>query len=125
MVDRKARRHALAILTKIKEQRLTNWQLEDEWPSSKTDPALNCILRWLWSLYDDFPEVPLIDILSKQDLQRVEKCCTFLSSEIEFVVSKLSFWEKIRRIMRWGREWQSDCTEPTDDYWPFPKNNSV
>jgi len=121
MVDREARQCAITILAKIKEQGLTNWQLEDEWPSSKKDPAINCILRWLWSLYDDFPEIPLIEVLSKRDLQVVERACLFLSSDIEFQVYKPSLWEKIRVIIKWGREWRLDCTFPTDDDWPFPK----
>jgi len=121
MVDKEARQRALAILVKIKEQCLTNWQLEDEWPSSKIDPALNCILRWIWSLYDDFPEVSLVEVLSQKDIQIMERCYSFLSSEMEFPVRKLSFCEKIKTIMLWGREWRYDCTLPTDDYWPFPK----
>lgn len=123
MVDREARQCAITILARIKEQGITNWQLEDEWPSSE-DPALNCILRWLWTLYSDFPEFPLIDVLSKQDIQIIEKCSLFLSSDLEFQVSEPpSFWEKMKIIIKWGREWRTNCTLPTDDdNWPFPKS---
>ncbi len=128
MIDREARNLAMSFLIEIcDKRRITNWQFEDNWPSSNSDPAINCILRWLWTLYDDFPEVPLIEVLSKQDLQIIDRCYAFLSSDIEFRVRKLkkkiSFWEKIKMSMQWGSEWRLDCTLPTymdNDFWPFP-----
>ncbi|MFK5968696.1 MAG: hypothetical protein QM487_01030, partial [Candidatus Marithrix sp.] len=127
MIDRDARNLAISFLIEIRDKRLlTNWKLEDNWPSSISDPAINCILHWLWTLYDDFLEVSLIEILSKQDLQIIDRCYVFLSSDIEFRVQKLkkiSFWEKIKIKIQWGSEWRLDCILPTytdNDFWPFP-----
>jgi len=131
MIDREARNLALSFLKEIcDKQQITNWQLEDNWPSSESDPAINCILRWLWTSYNDFPEIILIEVLSKQDLQIIERCYAFLSSDIEFRVrklKKLSFWEKIKMSLQWGREWRLDCTFPNytdNDFWPFPDQNT-
>ena len=45
MIDIESRTHASEILEKVKKEELTNWQLEDQWPTSATDPSLNCVLR--------------------------------------------------------------------------------
>ncbi len=62
MIDIKSRIRASEILEQVKKEELTNWQLEDQWPDSKTDPSLNCVLRWLWSLYDDDKEDKLFNV---------------------------------------------------------------
>lgn len=120
MVDKDARKRALIILNRLETERLTNWQIEDEWPTSKSDPAINCILMWLWTLYDDNAEYVLIDKLSNAEKVILKRCCDFLDSEIEFPTKELSFWAKIKMKVKWGMEWRSDCTFPNDDCWPFP-----
>lgn len=121
MVDRKARQQALELLLKLKEQSLTNWQLEDEWPSSD-DPALNCILRWLWTLYDDHQEELISNFMSDRELKILERCCDFLASEEEFLVTRRTPLEQIKTLLIWGTGWRTDCTLPTEgneDNWPF------
>jgi len=120
MIDNKARNYSLSILNKIKEQRLSNWQLEESWPESKIDPAINCILRWLWTLYDDDSEIIMIDVLTNEDRKIFDRCCEFLGTDIEFNTLTLTDKEEAEFRKEWGKEWRCDCSSPNDNYWPFP-----
>lgn len=121
VIDRSARDNALSILRSI-DSGLTNWQLEDEWPESKTDPGLGCILRWLWSLYDDDREVKIGSTFSPEDKEILHRVRQFLTSEVEFELLDLSKSEQKQVIREWGREWNPCCSGPEYPLWPFPRN---
>ncbi len=121
MIDTKARKHSLSLLKKIDEEKLTNWHLEENWPKSKTDPAINCILRWLWTLYDDDKEMIMADTLSDDNRKIFDRCSDFLKSDTEFITLTLKSEEEAEIRKLWGKEWRCDCTLPKDDDWPFPK----
>lgn len=121
MIDKKARTIALNILNRVKTEKLTNWQFEDEWPKSKIDPAVNCIYRWLWTFYDDGTEEVLIEKLTNNAKKIFDRCCDFLETDIEFPVNKNLVPSAEKNLKhQWGMEWRTDCTLPEDDYWPFP-----
>jgi len=120
MVDNDARRKTLEILKKLETEKLTNWQLEDMWPKSSIDPAINCILRWLWTLYDDNLEYVVIDKLTDAEKNILARCRNFLATEIDFPIRKRSIFERIKLKYKMGVEWRSDCTFPDNGYWPFP-----
>ena len=122
MIDLKARSIASSLLEKIILEKLTNWQLEDSWPNSPDDPALNCILRWIWTYYDDDKEVILSTKMTDKDLVVLERCRQFLKTDIEFPLRQLSEEQKLKIRNEWGIEWRADCTGPEDDKWPFPSD---
>lgn len=122
MIDSEARVKALNILNQLAENRITNWVLEETWPTSDIDPALNCIFRWLWTLYDDDAEVVIADLFGENEEEILSRCKIFLSSNQEFVLKNISDEEKQIEIKKWGGEWNPCCTEPEYNSWPFPPN---
>lgn len=120
MIDAEARQRAVRLLEKADEGEITNWQLEDSWPEAKHDPAMNCILRWVWTLYDDSKEVLVSDCLDENSRAIMSRCIKFLQSENEFPLRSLSESEAREVRSQWGVEWRADCTLPDDDFWPFP-----
>ncbi|WP_019677765.1 hypothetical protein [Arsukibacterium perlucidum] len=119
-IDKKAREQASVLIDKITTEMLTNRQLEDCWPES-SDPAINGILRWLWSLYDDAKEYPVHHSLKNNDIKILSNCREFLQTDMPFPMQKLSLMEIIRNRLQWGVEWNVDCSLPTYPEWPFPK----
>lgn len=120
MVDIEARKAALDLLNQVDNKSLTNWQLEDKWPQSESDSALNCIMRWLWTLYDDDGEISLSNILVGENRDVFNRCRNFLNTDIEFRTKELSDKERRKIQKQYGKEWQYDCTMPANDDWPFP-----
>lgn len=123
MIDRTARDEALKVLDSM-DANLTNWKLEEQWPKSDSDAALNCILRWLWSIYNDDSEVLVSDILSTDSRSVLERIKQFLKSDVEFQERQLSAAEARTEIHKWGREWRPGCTLPDYPEWPFPRNHT-
>lgn len=121
MIDAESRIRASKILEQVKKEELTNWQLEDQWPSSETDPSLNCVLRWLWNFYDDDKEEMLFNLMSNEDKEHLDKCVQFFKTNIEFQAKDVSPAEERQIRKQWGKEWRTDCTSPeTNKNWPFP-----
>ena len=120
MIDREARLRAVDIIERINSERLSNWEIEDAWPKSKCDPALNCILRWIWTLWDDNHKIVFVDTLDRDGLRILERCKRFLNSDLEFPTATLSPEERNIVRKKWGKEWLAECTGPEDDAWPFP-----
>jgi len=120
MIDENARLRAVTLLEKVITKKMTNWQLEDSWPESKDAPALNCIFRWIWTLYDDGKETPVIEKLSPDNREVFDRCLAFLKSDHEFPVKSVTPAESVLIRQGWGVEWRTDCTCPQDsDLWPF------
>ena len=120
MIDTESRVRASEILERVKKEELTNWQLEDQWPSSETDPSLNCVLRWLWNFYDDDKEEMIFNLMSNEDKEILDKCIQFFKTDIEFQVKEVSPEEEGQIRKQWGKEWRTDCTSPeTNKNWPF------
>lgn len=122
MVDIQARKRAHRILEKAFSGTITNWELENLWPESQYDPAINCIMLWLWTLYDDSREEKINKVLSVNS-GTVDQCFRFLESDTEFPVVRRSLLRKIYFKLTVGVEWRSDCSLPEDVHWPFPRPN--
>ena len=121
MIDIESRTRASEILEQVKKEELTNWQLEDQWPTSETDSSLNCVLRWLWSLYDDDKEDKLLGLMSDEEKKILDNCIQFFKTEIEFPIKKVSPEDEKKIRKEWGKEWRIDCTSPEpNSNWPFP-----
>lgn len=121
MIDIESRTRASEILEKVKKEELTNWQLEDQWPTSETDPSLNCVLRWLWSLYNDDKEDKLLGLMSDEEKKILDNCIRFFKTGIELPIKKVSPEDEKKIRKEWGKEWRTDCTSPeSNSNWPFP-----
>jgi hypothetical protein len=121
MIDRPARDEARRLLDRVREGALTNWQLEDAWPKSDVDPAINCILRWLWTQCDDDEASEVLACLGEEDAKVLDRCIQFLATDLEFPLRALTPDEESAERRKWGVEWLPGCTSPEDNYWPFPR----
>lgn len=121
MIDKNARKIAHQILLDVEAKNLTNWDLENLWPETNADPALSCILRWLWTFYDDDEEIIIKKLLDDDSQTIFMRCVEFLKTDLEFELAEVTE-EEARDIKRkWGVEWCVGCTLPDNDHWPFPK----
>lgn len=119
-IDFDARKAALDILTKLDMGSIKLQELENEWPRSQ-DPALNGIKRWLWTLYNDEDDVLTVRQLSDCDQRILANCKFFLASNYAFPMKELTAISKAKEKLRWGVEWNVECTLPDYDSWPFPR----
>ncbi|KGM38614.1 hypothetical protein JY96_21650 [Aquabacterium sp. NJ1] len=55
VIDRRARNSTAELLRQFASGRITNFELENRWPSSK-DPAIHGLNSTIWCFYDDFKE---------------------------------------------------------------------
>ncbi len=120
MIDRAARDQAVSLLRSVFAEGVTNWKLEDAWPRSDSDPALGCILRWLWSLYDDDTECQMTDVIGEEMLPILNRAIAFLEGNYSYGLANLSETETANAIRTWGREWNPRCRSPDYPEWPFP-----
>lgn len=120
MIDREARNSAVSLLRRVKCEGITNWVLEDSWPKSESDPALGCIMRWLWSLYDDGKESVMADVINTEMLGVLERAIVFLEADHEYELADLTESELANETKVWGREWDPRCRSPDYPEWPFP-----
>jgi hypothetical protein len=119
LIDKEARQIAAELLAKYRSQEITNWQLEDRWPKSEADPAINCILRWVWTCYNDDTESFVGELVSSE-VQTLARCVEFLSTDLAFQTKIVSQKEAKELVKKWGVEWRADCTCPSDAAtWPF------
>ncbi len=90
-IDREARTKAASLLRRILEGNATNYQFEDEWPSSRSDSALDAIVNMLWFTYDDYPEYKFSEKrFRKEDVEMVQRCEIFLKLDCEYVWPKVN-----------------------------------
>jgi hypothetical protein len=85
MVDRQARDKAAELLRQFIAGTITNFHLENSWPSSK-DRALRELEDTLWCFYDDFEEHSMRGHwkLAKQDKATAARWVLFLHSDEEY-----------------------------------------
>lgn len=119
-VDSNSRNKAFELIERLERNEISSFELEDEWPKSK-DPALNGIHRWLWISYSDNSNEKVYELLSDKDKVLLRNCKSFLSSSDEFPMRKLSLLGKLREKLKWGIEWNVECTLPESEYWPLSK----
>ena len=120
MIDRSARNRAVSLLRSVFSEGVTNWRLEDDWPKSVSDPALECILRWLWSLYDDDKESQMAEVIGEERLPILNRAIAFLEADYSYELADLSEAEMANALRTWGREWNPRCRGPDYPEWPFP-----
>ncbi len=120
MIDREARNQAVSLLRQVNREGITNWVLEDTWPTSESDPALGCIMRWLWSLYDDDKESLMADVIDTEMLSVLGRAVAFLEADYEYELADLTEAELANETKVWGREWNPRCRSPDYPEWPFP-----
>jgi len=135
-IDRDTRNKAASLLTRILEGKITNYQLEDEWPTSpadrlfsSADKALPIIIDALsWGYYDERPEMPLSrDIFEKCNPGLLERCLFFLQSDLEykwpnfhFVRIKIPLLDDLLgREKKWQRRFEEFKSHGDFDVWPF------
>ncbi len=121
-VDIDARKNALSLICKLEAQVISIQKFEDDWPLSQ-DTALNGILRWLWTLYSDDDKLFSFKLLSDKDKKTLGNCKAFLESNQELPMKKLTLTSKFRERLKWGKEWNVECSLPHYEEWPFPKKN--
>lgn len=129
MIDRIARDKVLKTIDLINKGVTTTWEADDLWMDVKwtsEDMAPKCIMLWMWLLFDDDLNVPMLKILNEEQLKIVERCALFLTTDLEMEVPKLSADEYKKRKKWWGKNC-AECYLPmieegNEDVWPFSKD---
>ena len=75
------RKRAALLVTQWLEGKITNHQIDDQWPWESGDPAVVDIGSALWTLFDDFPEIRLdVSGMGAEDVDLLRRCLRFLES---------------------------------------------
>lgn len=98
MVDRDARDKMVLLLRRLVTGRITNDELEDQQPSSRTDPAVSAIFyRGAWGLYSDLHEHRLAGRhrLPRETRREVARFILFLKSDYEYEWAFPRLWQDL------------------------------
>ena len=133
MIDRASRDKAVRLLSALSTGGVTNYQLEDEWPSQSLDLAVRAVAEQMWLLYDDFPEKKLDrDSFTKDEIRLIDRCQAFLSSDLEYEWPNYSFATGNRTLMqrvfgfkkrRPTKEWEEFISVGEIEAWPFLRSS--
>ena len=128
-VDSELRLEASKLLQSWIEGDVSNFELEDRWPTKKTDGALAAVAEHLWLLYDDFPKSYLNwSGLTQVQQALVRRCIEFLESDYTYKWPSFSYitgnLPVLSRILPGGsrrrRENIRDYESNIDlEIWPF------
>lgn len=92
-IDRSARDAAAELLERFRSGAATNDELEDGWPTSATDVALDQIAHHLWGTYDDMKEYRLDPaLLDRERSELYARTTLFLQSSLPYE------WPLLRRV---------------------------
>jgi hypothetical protein len=129
MIDRNARDRAVELLNAALAGRITNYQLEDQWPQKSSDWALSAVGEEIWRYYDDSPEARLNPaILQTKELEVIKRSILFLSSDREYEWPRYSIATEnrtlVQRVFGLGKqrakeEWERFKAAGEIDAWPF------
>jgi hypothetical protein len=123
--DRKKAAHLVA---QWLDGRITNYEIDDQWPWESEDFAVVDIGSELWTLFDDFPETRLnVSAMRPEDVGLLRRCLRFLESgehyepvpreqrqETKGIVAKLlGFGQKCPEAM------PLKIPESRRNWWPF------
>jgi hypothetical protein len=127
MIDRHSRNLAADILRAAKSGKITNYEIEDQWPKSG-DKALIYIAQRIWLCYDDLKkDLFKIDSNDEETRSLIERCISFLESEEEyqwpdynFDRSGLIFWIDLTKSKKAKtEEWEGFVESADFSKWPF------
>lgn len=130
MVDRESRDKAVNALREFMvEFSITNWEYEDRYPESKTDPALDSIFQNIWLLYDDMHEHKMLGDyhLSPEHQEVIGRCLLFLQSDLEYLWPPVkwdllgTFLNIIKYVISFGtfRPREKELSYTEENFWPF------
>ncbi len=131
MVDRDARDKAAELLRQFLAGTITNFELENSWPSS-SDRVLRAIEDTLWCFYDDFEEHAMRGrwALPKDRKKNMARWVVFLHSDEEYQWPAIGFpgirplrsgWlARLTGIARWRKKKEAVFMASGEyAYWPF------
>lgn len=120
VVEPERRRVAARLIRAFVARKITNDELDDQWPLGPGDPALNEIFRFVWVHYDDLTTHHFGgDGASAAGLLR---CAKFLETDLPYVwtgphwaIRGLATLLGLLTLGLANRLW-----DPAPHYWPFP-----
>jgi hypothetical protein len=129
VIDEEARARATDLLESLLGQGITNYALEDSWPTKTQDNAVVFIGEQLWLWYDDFPEEKLSrKCFTKSQIETLERCLIFLRSDRTYAWPKyspktrnLKWFERLFRMggKRSSEGWEKFQNAGDLNAWPF------
>ncbi len=132
MIDTKSRKKAAEVARRFVAGQVSNFELENEFPSSK-DPAMWAIEDTLWCFYDDFEEHCLKGKRGVPEEARsvMLRWVMFLYSNSEYEWPKISY-PGVRpiecglfgKIFNRHKKQHEFLTSGEVEYWPFISNES-
>ena len=104
-IDRGARDLAAAVLERFRTGELTNYEFEDAWPRSSSDPALEQIMSQLWTTVGDTYEYRLQGERSAAHDELYRRAILFLKSPADYrwpLVPRTSLWSLLLAVLTLG-----------------------
>jgi len=94
VIEREKRDLAARLVREFLEGVITSYELEDAWPSSKADRALDAVGWEVWHFYDDLRPRRLTgnQAASPGERKLLNRYAAFLDSEIAYDWPKAVFW---------------------------------
>jgi hypothetical protein len=121
MVDKAKRLEAAKLIEDLLACRITNFQYDDRYPRSATDPALFAIYSRLWSAYSDVREHRMDGkhVLDGYGQAVAGQCILFLKTDNEYHGPKklVSLSAPLKRV--WYRLRRKSEPELIGPAWPF------
>jgi hypothetical protein len=132
MVNRQKRAIAKHLVEGFAGGKITNREIDNDFPTDKNDPALDNIWRHLWFLWDDFHTHTLRGRYSptSEGHDMMARCIAFLDSDLEYEwppIKPPSFGLVLCRIFRLHKKARELELRESDrlnslgdlDVWPF------
>ena len=126
MINKEARRAAATILEKISSERLTNYQLEDDWPAKSADRIVDELPDIIWCNYDDTPEQLLTPgHFGESGHDFINRIILFLKSDQEYrwpewnPPSFRTFFRRLFRLQTADHERELFAQHGDFNVWPF------
>jgi hypothetical protein len=134
MVDTLKRKKAIDLIRKFVEGQISNDEYDNSFPDETQDKGLLVVYDRLWFLYSDLHTHRLDEgSLSSADRELIERCITFLSTDLEYegpqirerkpITGMKDFFKRLfpseRPYSLMGEQSQRDSAFVTA-WWPFP-----
>ncbi|HRO24119.1 MAG TPA: hypothetical protein PLR07_07500 [Promineifilum sp.] len=119
MINRTARAAGIIFLREVRAGQVSPKEFERTWPKGAGDLAVNSVGFWIWTLFDDDSNAPILIKPNSEEEKILTNSIEFLSSNHEFQPQQSGIARKFKTIFTNGVEWIG-CELPWHMNWPFP-----
>jgi hypothetical protein len=106
-------------LMRVSRGNATFGDVEDRWPTARSDALIGSIRFWLWTQFDDDAAADSPLRLAGEDVRVLANCLRFLEGDDQFTPQPRGGCQAICHVLADGIEWRG-CELPWHRDWPFP-----